>query len=63
MKAYVTKIDIENDEGCVIGSIEHEVDEVYHFVPKENTYILADDYRFIAKILEKESLYIDIKVS
>jgi hypothetical protein len=54
MKAYVTEITLVDDDGILIGKLTHDCDDLFIFTPKEGSAAWANDYKFIAKVLESD---------
>ena len=52
MQAYVTEITLVDDDGILIGKLTHDCDDLFIFTPKEGSGAFANDYRFIAEVLE-----------
>lgn len=58
--AYVNQIEICDDGGTVIGHLNHETDGCYSFNPIIGMTILADDFRFIARVSESELTKLEV---
>jgi hypothetical protein len=54
MQAYVTQIKMYDDDGELIGTLDHDCDDLFVFTPKEGSGAWANDYKFIAKVLESD---------
>ena len=54
MQAYVTEITLVDDDGIYIGKLTHDCDDLFIFTPKEGSAAWANDYKFIAKVLESD---------
>ena len=52
MMAYIKTITIEDDDGDKLGELHHSVDDVYLWIPSDGKGAYADDYKFIAEVLE-----------
>jgi hypothetical protein len=54
MQAYVTQIKMYDDDGELIGTLDHDCDDLFIFTAKEGSAAWANDYKFIAKVLESD---------
>ena len=61
MKAYIEKISIEDDDGDIIATISHDIDFTYKVELAEDKYVVSDEFRFIADVLDMEILNKEIK--
>jgi len=62
MLAYVKSMELCEDDGTVIGVLEHTENTMYVFKPKASIpYITPDEYRFIAKVMESEILKLEVE--
>ena len=54
MQAYVTEITLVDDDEIPIGKLTHDFDDLFIFTPKEGSAAYANEYKFIAKVLESD---------
>lgn len=52
--AYATQIKIYDEDGELIGTLNHTIDDVFTFTPVEDSGAFASDYKFIAKVLDSD---------
>ena len=61
MQAYVTEITLVDDDGILIGKLTHDYDDLFIFTPKEGSAAFANEYKFIAKVLESDLIAVTVE--